>query len=79
MCTCELLVCTPSPEPPPTSSFCRGEEGGEVEPQNQIYQKGGWGLDKTLIFREVDGKEGGCNFYIKNKLKYETFNDKKSL
>ena len=34
----------------------------------------------------VDGKEGvtfcrawGCNFYNKNKLKSETFNDKKSL
>ena len=35
------------------------------------FQKGE--LDRISIFR------GGCNFYIKNKLKFEIFNDKKSL
>ena len=35
--------------------------------------------------QHLEGKEeggffqGGCNFYIKNKLKSEIFNDKKSL
>ena len=46
------------------------------------------GLDRTLIVREgLVGKRrdllgeggGGSNFYIKNKLKSEMFNDKKSL
>ena len=27
----------------------------------------------------MGGGEGGCNFHIKNKLKSENFNDKKSL
>ena len=54
------------------------------------FQKGG-GLDRTLIFRGgvggnegvtfsnfLRGGEGGCNFYIKDKLKSEMFNDKKN-
>ena len=48
-------------------------------------QKGG-GLDINFC-RRVSGKEGGdifeweggCNFYVKDKLKSELFNDKKSL
>ena len=51
-------------------------------------QKGG-GLDINFC-RRVGGKEGGelfesegscnfCNFYVKDKLKSEIFNDKKSL
>ena len=57
--------------------------GGEVETPIH-FSKGR--LDRTSIFIEgVAGKEGGdffrdnCNFYIKNKLKPEIFNDKKSL
>ena len=48
------------------------------------FQKGGEGLGMISTFRGgVGGKEGGdfffCNFYIKDKLKSEIFNDKKSL
>ena len=49
------------------------------------FEKGG-GVDKISIFRggmlvkrEVIFSGKGCSFYIKNKLKYEVFNDKKSL
>ena len=59
----------------------------EVEPPTKFSKRGG-GLDRTFIFRRgVGEKEGGdlfeggvvcnCNFYIKNKLKSEIFNDKK--
>ena len=44
---------------------------------NQIFKKGG--ADKTSTFRRGDFFQGGCNFHIKNKLKSEKFNDKKSL
>ena len=51
---------------------------------NQIFKKRG--LGKTSTFREeLLGKRGlaffrgDCNFHIKNKLKSEIFNDKKSL
>ena len=44
------------------------------------------GLDKNSTFRRrywerggVNFFQGGCNFDIKNKLKSEIFNDKKSL
>ena len=67
-------MCTPPP-------FCRG-----VEPPTNDRVRGG-GLDRTSTFRgEVAGKRGmtffkgggeGCNFYIKNKLRFEIFNDKK--
>ena len=47
------------------------------------FQKMGGGLDNTSTFRGgFWGKRGmaffreGCNFYIKNKLKYELFNEK---
>ena len=46
------------------------------------FSKGG--LDRTLIFRgglvrkRGDLFEGGCNFHVKNKPKFEIFNDKKS-
>ena len=52
------------------------------------FQKGGrWGggLTGPQLLKGVAGKEGGdffqggCNFHISNKLKSETFNDKKSL
>ena len=48
------------------------------------FQKGG-GLDRTSTFRRGcwvrrgDFFQGGCSFHIKNKLKSEIFNDKKSL
>ena len=44
---------------------------------NQIFKKGG--ADKTSTFRGGGFFQGGCNFHIKNKLKSEKFNDKKSL
>ena len=64
-------------------TFCGG--GGWTS--NQIFKKGG--LDRTLIFiRGLVGKRGltflrgggrSCNFYIKDQLKCEIFNDKKRL
>ena len=64
--------------------FLLGEGG--VEPPTKFSKRGvAWqGLD----FQRVCGKEGvtffkgeerGCNFYIKDKLTFEIFNDKKSL
>ena len=57
---------------------------GGVEPLTKFSKKGGGGLDRTLVFRGVlVRKRGmaflrrGCNFYVKNKLKFEIFNDKK--
>ena len=65
--------------------FCFGGGGwGGRWTFNQIFKKGG--LDKTSTFRGgLLGKRvvvffrGGCNFYIKNKLKSEIFNDKKKF
>ena len=45
-----------------------------------------WAWPDLNLLRGVAGKEGmtffkegGCNFYMKNKLRFEIFNDKKSL
>ena len=68
-----LILCTP-----PLSA------GGALSLQSN-FQKGR-GLDRTSTFRRgLLGKRGatffrgGCNFHIKNKLKFEIFNDKKSV
>ena len=65
--------------PPPYSA---GAEGG-VESPTKVSKR--W-LDRTSTFRGgLLGKRGvtlfrvGCNFHIKNKIKSEIFNDKKSL
>ena len=58
--------------------------GGGGEPPTKFSKRRG-GLDRALIFsggcwgRGGDLFEGGCNFYIKHKLKSEIFNDKKRL
>ena len=64
-----------SGHPPP---FCRGLS---LQPN---FQKGG--VDRTSTLEEGCWERGsdffqwgGCNFHIKNKLKSEIFNDKKSL
>ena len=71
------ILCTPR--------FCYGGGGGGVELPTK-FSKGGEGLGKTSIFRgTLLGKNGvtfyrgGCNFYMKDKLKSEIFNGKKSL
>ena len=54
---------------------------------NQIFEKAGGvgGLTKPQLLEGVAGKEGvtffrgGCNFYIKNKVKSEMFNDRKKF
>ena len=38
-----------------------------------------WQSFNVLIFRGGDVFQGDCSFYIKDKLKFEIFNDKKSL
>ena len=51
------------------------------------FEKGGGGLGRTFIFNgmlvgksgETFSREGGCNFYIKDKLKSEIFNDQKKV
>ena len=50
-------------------------QGGGVEPPIKFPKRG---LDRALIFRGGDLFKGrGCNFYVKNKLKSEIFDDKK--
>ena len=57
--------------------------GGGVETPTKFSKRGG--LTGPQLLEGVAGKEGGdffqggCNFHIKNKLKSEIFNDKKSL
>ena len=76
ICTSNI-VCTPLP-------ICYGRGGLSLWPN---FQKVGGGFHRILIFRGgLLGKrrvtffrEGGCSFYIKNKLKSEIFNKKKSL
>ena len=75
-------VCTPPPTPP--LPFSAVGSGLNLQPN---FQKEG--LDRTWTFREgllgktgdifQGGGGGGCNFHIKNKLKSEIFNYKKSL
>ena len=62
---------------------CMGWEGLIKRDSYQIFKKGG--LDRTSTLRRgllkkrgVTFFRGGCNFYKKNKLKSEIFNDKKS-
>ena len=48
------------------------------------FQKGGGGWTITQFIEAIACKEGsdffkGYSFYIKNKLKYEIFNDEKGL
>ena len=64
------------------SPLSAGRGGGEGLTSFQIFKKGV--LGKTLVFRGgLVGKRGvrggreGYNFYVKNKLKSEIFNDKK--
>ena len=59
-----------SVDPPPKLSA-----GGGLN-LHPNFQKGG--LDRTSTFREIEFFQGGCDFHIKNKLKSEIFNDKKS-
>ena len=66
--------------PPPLSAW----GGGGVEAPTKFSKKGE--VDRTSTFRgklvgkrEVTFFKGGCNFYIKNKLKSKIFNDNKRL
>ena len=60
----------PPPPPPPFA--------GRIEPPTKFSKRG---LDRTSIFGGGDlfQWEGGCNFYIENKLKSEIFNDKNEM
>ena len=58
-------------------SFCWG-----VEPPTKFSERGGGSLTGSQFLVGVAGKEGLtffrlCNFYIKNNLKSEIFNDEK--
>ena len=52
-------------------------DGGRVEPPTKFSKRGG--LTGPQLLEGGDFFQGGCNFHIKNKLKSEIFNDKKSL
>ena len=58
-------------------------DGGRVEPPTKFSKRGGLTgpqlLEGGCWERGGDFFQGGCNFHIKNKLKSEIFNDKKSL
>ena len=63
-------MCTPLPFPLEGRIEIFKKDGGLTGPQlsdQGFWERGGY------IF------QGGCNFQIKNKLKSEIFNDKKSL
>ena len=74
------------PHPPPSSPLFiagRGREAG-FEPPTKFSKRGGLKefqfLERSWSERgggRFPGGGGGCNFYIKNKLKSEIFNDKK--
>ena len=63
--------------------MCTHLSVSRVEPPTKFPNRGG--LGKTSTFRGGCWERGGdffregCNFYIKNKLKSEIFNDKKNL
>ena len=64
--------------PPPL--FCWGRE---VEPPTKFSNRRWGGLTGPQLLEGSGWKRvtvhGGCSFHIKNKLKSEIFNDKKSL
>ena len=76
-------VYTQPPHPPPPPFFSGG--GERIEPPTKFSKKTGRGLTGSQLLEGAVGKEvgdffhGGCSFYIKNNLKSEIFNDKKSL
>ena len=55
------------------------QKGGGGNLQDLIFKRG-VGEKKGVIFARWGGGRGGagCNFYKKNKIKSEIFNDKKS-
>ena len=61
---------------------CLSEGGGGGEPPTKFSKRGGLTepqlLERDSWEREDDFVHGGCDFHIKNKLKSEIFNDKKS-
>ena len=73
----------------PLSAVGGGGGGRGVEPPTKFSKRGAW--HDLNFYRGVAGKEGGdffqvgggrgtgCNCHIKNKLKSEIFNDKKTL
>ena len=62
-----------------------GGAGAGGEPPTKFSKRGGVGeltgsqLWEGGCWKRGGGREGGCNFYKKNKLKSEILNDKKSL
>ena len=60
--------------PPPPSLLYGEGRGLRLRP---IFQKGG--LGRISIFRGGDFLQGGCSFYIRNKLKSQIFSDRKCL
>ena len=68
---------------PPSSPASAGGKG--VEPPTKFSKNGGGPLTGSQVYKGGCWERGGdffhgdCSFYIKNKLKSEIFNDKKSL
>ena len=76
-----IFIGTHSVHPPPSLMSTGG-----IEPPTKFSKREGLVLlgPQFLEAPGLVGKkggelfQGGCNFYIKSKLKYEVFNDKKS-
>ena len=66
-------MCTPPP-------FLLGGEGW-FEPSTKFSKRRGLTGSQRVVAGKDKGAffQGGCSFYIKNKQKYEIFNDKKGL
>ena len=79
-----ILVFASRSEPWSSIVFTLLSAGG-VEPPTKFSKGEGGRLDKTLTFRGSSWERGGtffrgvCNFYIKNKVKSEIFNNKKFI
>ena len=63
------------------SSFSAGGEGVWLEPSSKFSKRRVLTGSERVVAGKDRGEffQGSCSFYIKNKLKYEIFNDKKVL
>ena len=63
------------------SSFSAGGGGVWFEPSTKFSKRRGLTGSQRVVAGKDRGDffQGGCSFYIKNKLKFEIFHDKKGL
>ena len=65
----------------PSSLSAGGRGDGWFEPSTKFSKRRGLTGSQRVVAGKDRGDffQGGCSFYIKNKLKSEIFNDKKGL